>query len=276
MDGGGIICVSGNYVQAREAAVPAADEGFLYGMGLFETIRVVGGRPRLLDRHLARLFNSAGELGMNIPFGPSEIAGMVCRTAEANRLLSGGLRLTLTAGGPLAGPNIVIQARSLTYREGQYKNGVRAGFASFRRNESSPLVKHKTLNYYENILARREARAAGWEEALFLNTSGNLAEGSVSNIFLVDGEKVVTPSLQCGLLPGITRQQVIEICAAMQVPVEERTVCPGELAGAGECFITNSLMGVMPVIRAGETVIGNGTPGRVTGMLMAELEKRQV
>ncbi len=273
MGSGGTVCINGKYLRAGEAAVNVRDRGVLYGMGLFETIRVSGGRPRLVDRHLGRLFSSAGELGLEVPYGQGDIYEMIRRTAAENGMDRGALRLTLTAGGEDCAPSIFIQSRTSPYREEHYRRGLRAGFASLRRNEKSPLVRHKTLNYYENMLARREAAEAGWGEAIFLNTAGNLAEGAVSNLFLVNRGKVITPGLENGLLPGITRWRVMEACAILKVPVEERTIIPDELIRAGECFVTNSLMGVMPVVRVGDAAIGGGRPGEITLAVGEALEK---
>lgn len=270
---GDVVCLNGMFVAAREAFIPVGDGGVLYGMGLFETIRVAGGRPRMVERHLSRLLSSSAELGLEVPFGPAEISEMIIRTAVENGMDKGALRLTLTAGGAGHGPSLFIQARTSPYSENIYREGIRAGFSAFRRNEKSLLVRHKTLNYYENILARQEAGAAGWDEALFLNTSGNLAEGAVSNLFLVDRGRVVTPDPESGLLPGIARSRVIEACASMRIPVEERAVLPADLLNAGECFITNSLMGVMPVVRIGDAAIGNGRPGEITLAVMGVLER---
>lgn len=270
---GEIVCLNGRYVQGSEATIPVSDEGVLYGMGIFETIRIFESSPRVLDRHLSRLFDSAEKLGIDVPWQYDEIANMVERTATVNDMSEGGLRLTLTAGGFVSGPNIFIQTRQAPYREEHYRNGMSAGFVPFRRNETSPLVNHKTINYYENVLARRKAAAAGWGEALFINTSGNLAEGSVSNVFLVKGGKVITPGEQCGILPGITRQRVIDICKTMQVPFQVRPVTPSEITCAHECFVTNSLMGAMPLVRIGDLTVGNGLPGEITRMIMAELGK---
>lgn len=273
MNSGSMICLNGEFIPAGEAAVSAVDQGVLYGAGLFETIRVAGKKPLLMDRHLGRLFASAGELGLEIPFSQDQIGDMACRTAEKNGLDSGGLRLTLTAGGAFSKPALFITARTLRYCHDHYRNGMRAEFATIKRNQYSPLTRHKTLNYYENILARREALAAGWDEAIFLNTSGHLVEGTVSNIFLVHRGKVVTPNPESGLLPGITRQRVIEVCSFIQVPVEERIVAPSELFRAEECFITNSLMGVMPLVGVGGKGIGGEKPGKVTLRIMETLNK---
>jgi len=196
-----IVCYNGEYLGSEQGSVPISDRGVLYGFGLFETIRVSGGRPRVLDRHTSRLFFSAGELGINVPFGAQEIQEMVCLTAQKNGMDQGGLRLTLTGGGT-GSPCLFIQARPLSYEQDRYHKGLSAAFSRIRRNEGSALVRYKTLNYYENIMARGEVAALGRDEALFLNNSGNLAEGAISNIFLVAGGKVKTPHPRCGLLPA--------------------------------------------------------------------------
>lgn len=274
MEIGKIVCLNNRYIPAGEAAVPADDQGLLYGMGIFETIRVSGGLPRLVGPHLSRLLESAGELGLEVPFSPGAMEEMLYRTAQKNSMTEGGLRLTLTAGGGQCRPSLLVQAREQAYREEMYRCGIKAGFAPFVRNERSPLVRHKTLNYYENIMARRLAASSGWGEALFLNCSGDLAEGSVSNVFLVREGRVITPKTGSGLLPGITRRRVIDLCGSLNIPLEERVVRPGELYGAVECFVTNSLMGVMPLTRLESTPIGNGSPGEITRLLISELESQ--
>lgn len=273
MDTINIVCLNGEYLAAGEAAVPVGDEGLLYGMGLFETIRLYGGSPRLADLHLSRLADSAGRLGLGIPFKLSEIEEMLYRTAEKNGIEEGGLRLTLTAGSAQCRPSLLVQARVQAYGEEMYRDGIRVGFAPFSRNEKSPLVRHKTLNYFENIMARRLASASGWGEALFLNSAGKLAEGSVSNIFLVNRGRVIAPDGNSGLLPGITRRRVINVCVTLEIPLEERVVDPEELYRADECFVTNSLMGVMPVIALESSAVGDGKPGKVTRLLSSEMEK---
>jgi len=122
-------------------------------------------------------------------------------------------------------------------------------------------------------MARRLAASSGWGEALFLNCSGNLAEGSVSNVFLVRDGRVITPESGSGLLPGITRRRVIDACASLKIPLEERVVGPGRLYGAGEIFLTNSLMGVMPLTRLENTPVGNGVPGEITRLVAQEMER---
>lgn len=266
-----ICCLNGDYIPAEKTAVPAADQGLLFGRGIFETVRVSGGVVRLAGRHLSRLLESAGELGLEVPFSIGELDEMLVGTAEKNSLSEGGLRLTLTAGGDRCRPVLLVQARGQAYSQEMYQCGIKIGLARWPRNERSPLVRHKTLNYWENIMARRQASSSGWGEAIFLNCSGSLAEGSVSNLFLVSRGAVITPHADSGLLPGITRRRVLELCVSLGIPLEERVVGPEELYRAEEVFITNSLMGIMPVAGLDNSPVSNGIPGEIT-RLLAEKE----
>ncbi|MFZ5643380.1 MAG: aminotransferase class IV [Bacillota bacterium] len=274
MDSGSIICLNGKYLAAGEAAVSACDGAVLYGMGLFETIKLTGGKPARTDLHLSRLMNSARALGLKVPFSAEKINEMLYGTAEKNNIKAGALRLTLTAGGDAAAPSVIINVRQQVYSKEKYARGIRAGFTKFRRNETSPLVRHKNLNYYENIIAKRQAASCGWDEALFLNQQGFIAEGSVSNIFIVGGGNVITPDVNSGLLPGITRRRIIDICFSMGISLEERPVRPEELFSSDECFVTNSLMGVMPLAAVDDRAIGSGLPGEITTALFRELENQ--
>ena len=134
-------------------------------------------------------------------------------------------------------------------RAARYARGFRMDFSAVRRNETSPLTGHKTLNYGDCILEHRAAAAAGMDERIFLNMRGKLAEGTVSNLFLVSGGRIYTPALSCGLLPGVLRSYLLE-----RYRVEEGEIDPRELENFDECFVTNSLMGVMPVQQLGERV----------------------
>ncbi|MDQ0286873.1 aminodeoxychorismate lyase [Desulfofundulus luciae] len=261
-----VICINGQFLPASRAQIPALDQGFLYGYGLFETILVRGGQPVLLEAHLKRLEKGCTALGMALPLLLNELGSLVHQTIKLNNTVDGALRLTLSAGmapGEAAG-NLVVSTRPLPYSTLDYQKGLRAGWSSFRRNEQSPLVKFKTLNYLENVLAKKEARESGWDEALFLNTAGYVAEGAVSNIFLVKNGQVITPSLDQGLLPGIMRQVVLETCRRLGIAAQERPVSPHELLDADECFLTNSLMMVMPLVKIYDSPIGSGQPGVVT------------
>lgn len=269
-----VVSINGRLLPENQGALPVLDRGLLYGYGLFETMAVFAGQAFLMDAHLARLYSSASRLGLEVPYKPGELTAMISKVAEANMVQEGYLRVTLTAGsqppGPLLPGTVIIQARGgIPYTGEQYNRGLAAGFSSVRRNETSPLTGLKTLNYLDNLLAREDAGKKGWGEGLLLNTRGCLAEGTASNVFLVSGGRLITPDPASGILPGITRQVVIQLALDSGLEVAERPVNPVELEGAGEAFLTNSLMGVMPLTMVSGKPVGRGVPGPVTAMLAA-------
>lgn len=273
-----VICINGHFVPVHCAQISPLDQGFLYGYGLFETVLVCGGRPVLLEAHLKRLEAGCKTLGIALPLPLAEVSRLVHQTIKPNLTTDGALRLTLSAGtDPERSPgNLFIFTRPLSYGPQDYQRGFVAGWSSFRRNEHSPLVKLKTLNYLENLLAKREAQQRGWNEALFLNSAGYVAEGTLSNVFIVRGDRVITPSRDQGLLPGVLRQTVIETCLELGIPVDERPVTPEELIDADECFLTNSLMTVMPLVKINDRPIGNGQPGAITGQIWTAINKSKL
>ncbi|WP_066634042.1 aminotransferase class IV [Desulfolucanica intricata] len=269
------VCVNGNLVPGERAVLPALDRGFLYGWGLFETFLVKNGEAEFLEEHLERLKSSAPRLGLTLP--DQELIKYGIREVIAeNSLAKGSLRLTVSAGVEAAGkPTMLITVKKgSVYRQEHYSRGFKAGFLSTPRNESSPLVYVKSLNYLENILGRQEALARGWNEGLFLNTRGFLTEGTVSNVFLVTkANELVTPEIRAGLLPGIMRAKVLEKAGAAGCRCIERAVKPEELFSARECFLTNSLMVVMPLVEIEGRPVGNGRPGEITRKLMRKINQ---
>lgn len=275
-----IVCVNGNFLDSDQPAINPLDQGLLYGFGLFETILVKEGCPSLVQHHFNRLFSCAEKIGLTIPFLISELLWLVEQTIKKNNINTGSIRLTLTAGDDKSAtstaPTLIIFGRQpLAYTHDHYKHGLTAGFADTRRNEYSPLVRLKTINYLENLLAKRYAQTRGWDEALFFNTSGNLAEGSTSNIFLVKNGMVITPNLEQGLLPGIIRRIIIEECIALGIPAEERIISEKEVWEADECFLTNSLMGVMPLVKINGNKIGNGRPGMISRTMYERITSKK-
>lgn len=252
------------------AGVPVGDRGFWHGFGLFETVRVAGGWPCFLDRHLGRLFGSAPVLDLPMPWSPAELRFLAVEAVRRNAVREGVLRLAVTAGAgpafdpPGPEPGLVVTAQEgLPYHGSLAEAGFRAVVSRWRRDASSPLSGVKSLNYLPSVLARREARAAGAHEALVLNQAGKLAEGAAANIFFYAGGCLHTPSLSCGVLPGITRALVMEL-ARQLVPVEEGAYSLDDLLGAEEAFLTSSLLGVMPLVAVGGRPLGAGRPGSLT------------
>ena len=219
------------------------DEGFLFGLGIFETIAVEEGRPLLLDRHLQRMEKAAQffNLGTLLERGVTkERINEFFAKQKAEDIRHGAIKIILSK------ENLIFQMRGNPYTEEDFLRGFVADISKVRRNETSPMAYHKTLNYGDCILEKRAATAAGIQERIFMNTKGQLCEGTVSNIFFVRKNKIYTPQLLCGLLPGILREYVIETS-----DVEETVIYPEELMYYDECFVTNSLMGIMPVRQIG-------------------------
>lgn len=276
-----IVYLNGSFVARAEALVSVYDHGFLYGYGLFETMRAYNGRIFRLERHIGRLLEAASALKMDIGLTAVGLEEACRATLAANGLKEARLRLTVSRGeaGPFPGvgkkPTVVITASSYTPPPTQkYESGFRAALAAYPRLSQPPLYRRKTTSYLANILARLDAEAAGLDEAIFLNERGHLSEGSASNIFLVrPSGGLATPPLGSGLLPGVTRRAVLELADAMRIANAEGQVRIADLEHFSEAFLTNSTMEIMPLVSVrdneGKTItIGSGKPGPITCRLM--------
>jgi branched-chain amino acid aminotransferase len=270
-----MVYLNGSLVPREDARIMALDYGFLYGYGLFETMRAYGGKVFRLEQHLERLTGSAEKLGIKVD--KSVLKDAVVDTIKANGLSDARIRLTVSVGeGSMVpdpascdSPTVLVVAGG--YRplpEEVYEKGFRAIVSSVRRKSQSPISAMKSLNYLESMLARREARAAGVDEAICLNEKGMLAEASMSNVFLVAGGILKTPAIECGVLPGITRQAVLELAGKLKIPILEDDITLDELIKAEETFLTNSVIEIMPLTGVDGKLIGMGEPGQVTQRLM--------
>lgn len=273
-----IVYLNGSLMPLTEARISPFDHGFLYGYGLFETMRAYGGRVFRLERHLARLMRSAEFLGLASKLATFDLEKAVMETIGANGLSDARIRLTVSAGegeitpdpATLKEPTVLIMAQSYTpYLMERYEKGFKVVVSTIRLNSQSPLSRIKSANYLNNILARREAKEAGADEALILNERGFLAEGSTSNIFLVIRGLLITPSEESGILPGITREAILELAPSLGIKAREREVTQEHLIKADEAFLTNSLIEVMPITEVNGKPIGSGKPGELTKRLMA-------
>jgi branched-subunit amino acid aminotransferase/4-amino-4-deoxychorismate lyase len=256
------VYLDGAYLPAEQARIAAGDAGLLYGRGLFETFRARRHSVYRLDRHYERL--SAGARNLDIPLALtlSELQNVVRELSERCELDDARLRLTLTAGSEGGRPSLFVQARPASdYPEELYRRGLTALIASARRNETSPLSGIKTLNCLDNVLAREEARRSGADEALLLNTRGLLAEGSATNVFLVRAGALLTPPVEDGALPGVTRGVVLELASGAGLVSRETSLTLEELREADEALLTNAILGVAPLVRVGRQPIGDGQPG---------------
>ncbi|MGN0485258.1 MAG: aminotransferase class IV [Lachnospiraceae bacterium] len=228
-----------------------ADDGFFFGLGAFETIALEHGVPVFLDAHLKRLEHTANFL--RISFSKKELKEKIdaCLATLKNNNLRFALKITLSQ------ENMLVTVRDNPYTAVDYRRGFYTYLSNVRRNETSPLVSHKTLNYGDNILEKHHAHNIGYDEPLFLNMKGNLAEGATTNVFLVKNGQIFTPSFSSGLLPGIMRDWVMS-----QIPVREK-ILPGKvIEHCDEIFLTNSLLGVMPVSKFGHRKLPSQKIGR--------------
>jgi branched-chain amino acid aminotransferase len=272
-----IIYLNGKLIPHRQATISITDYGFLYGYGLFETMRAYNGEVFRLEDHLKRLSASAKILGL--PVKAKELKSAVAATIRANRLASARVRLAVSAGeGKMnadpttcKSPTVLILAQKYTpYPQSVYEKGLRAVVSSMRRNTASTLARLKSASYLESILARQEARRAGAEEAICLNDKGFLAEAGMSNIFIVTGGLLRTPGRDSGILEGITRKIVLELASQLGISSREEDIRPAELFKAEEAFLTNSLIEVMPLTEVDGRKIGSGKRGAITeGLLKA-------
>ena len=272
-----IVYLNGSLLPVSQARLSPSDYGFLYGYGLFETMRAYSGRIFRVEKHLARLSRSAKLLGIDLRSDIPDLEKALYNTLQANNLSNARIRLTLSGGEgePVPdllpqNPTVIIVARRYTpYPPQVYQQGFKAIVSRIRRNTQSPASVIKSLNYLDNLLARRETKLAGADEAILLNERGFLAEGSMSNIFLVSDNTLLTPSEDSGILPGITREVILELAPSMDMKTIERKITLKELLQADEAFFTNSLIEIMPLTQVDEQNIGLGRAGAVTQRLIA-------
>jgi branched-chain amino acid aminotransferase len=275
------IFLNDRFVTEQDAKISVFDHGFLYGDGVYETIRSYGTRIFMRDHHLARLHRSANAIGLSIPIAQSEWPHLLHEAMDRNQLgnehTDAYLRITVSRGAGEIGldpalcpiPTVVIMAKPLQPPAAElYQHGVTLVIAQTRRNLPSALSPQiKATNFLNNILAKREAIAARAFDALFLNWEGHLTECTVSNVFFTSQGRLFTPSIECGLLDGITRAILLQMAEELKIPVHEGQFTPKELLQADECFLTNTSMEVMPVVSVNGQTIGKGIPGALTNQL---------
>lgn len=275
-----IVYFNGVFVPAADAKVSLFDGGFLHGAGLFETMRAEHGRVFRLDQHLERIRQSASRLLTPVSDGALPDAHTFGELLERNQMESARIRLTVTAG-PLRGEGddqpgltIVATASSLSgYPAELYGQGVSVVVCSYRTSATDPTAGHKTTSYLPRLLGLREAQQARCTEAIWFTTSKHLAEGCISNVFIVQDGVIKTPPLDTPVLPGIARGVILEIARDCSLPAEETPLGIDDLLDAQEVFLTNSMMQVMPVIRVEKRDIGGARVGEVARRLLSEYRK---
>jgi len=272
-----LVYLDGHFVPREQALVSVFDHGFLYGDGIYETLRAYGGNLFLLKKHLARLKRSAKAISLKLPLTLEEIGEALNESLNVNKLQEAYVRLHISRGPGEIGldpalcvaPTMVIVARPFhDYPAKQYELGVKVVFVKTRRHyplSLDPAIK--STNFLNNILAKSESIKAGAYEGIMLNWKGFVAEGTISNIFMVKKGVLLTPHVDTGILEGVTRDLVLRLAKKLHLPAQEALIRPQGLVSADECFITNTTMEIMPVTRVDGTRIGIGRPGPVTALL---------
>jgi len=215
------------------------DEGYMFGLGAFETIAVENGIPILLDKHLDRLNTTLKFLRID----KTVKSDYVKKEISSNDINRGVMKVMVSQS------NVISVFRENPYKEDDYSRGFRLKYSNILRNDTSPFTYHKTLNYGECILEKRNSIIKGYDDSVFVNKKNEICEGSSSNIFFVKEGKIKTPKCSCGLLPGVIRDYLLK-----NYDVEESTIVIDEVALYDECFVTNSVLGIMPVQLLGDTV----------------------
>ena len=266
-------------VDEADAKVSVFDHGLLYGDGVFEGIRVYGGRVFLHQQHIDRLFESAKAIRLVIPMTPVNLIAAVEATVKANNIHDGYVRLVVTRGAGSLGldirktsnPQIIIIADTISlYPPETYTKGMNLVTASTIRNHPGALSSRiKSLNYLNNILARIEGTDAGMVEALMLNHKGEVAECTGDNIFIVKHRVLMTPGVDAGILEGSTRNAVMELAVEGGYEVREASLTRHDLYVADEMFLTGTAAEVVAVVSLDGRKIGSGEPGPVTQDLLA-------
>ncbi len=273
------IWIDGQLFDKDDAKISVFDHGLLYGDGVFEGIRVYNGAIFECEAHLRRLYDSAKCIRLEIPLTPAQFRAAIEQTLAANNLKDCYIRAVVTRGRGDLGidprkcpkPTVFIITGGITvYPAEMYEKGIPVITASFIRNHPNALCPRiKSLNYLNNILAKIEANDAGVSEAIMLNHDGNVAECTADNIFIVRDGQVQTPTTTDGILEGVTRRVILELCARLSIPAVEQTMQRHDLYVADECFLTGTGAEVIPVTQIDRRPIAGGQVGPITRKIIA-------
>src|SRR4029077_8168144 len=274
------IYIDGNFYPEAEAKISVFDHGLLYGDGVFEGIRFYQGRVFRLEEHIARLWDSAKGIALEIPMSAMELTAATLETIRQNDLHDGYIRLLVTRGAGSLGlspdscrrPSIVIIAATIAlYPEALYEKGLNMVTCATRRTAPAALSPRiKSLNYLNNILAKIEAQQAGAAEGVMLNEQGYVAECTGDNLFVVKSGVISTPPINAGILGGITRAVVFELAKKSDIPIKEDDLTRYDILVADECFLTGTAAEVIAAVQLDRRPIGDGHPGPTTLKLVEE------
>jgi branched-chain amino acid aminotransferase len=272
----GVVNFNGVITPIGEGRISVLDHGFLFGDNVYETLRTYSRKPFLLTRHFERLQRSARTIFLDLPWDLDTTRNEVLKTLRAaNFSGESRIRITITRGagdmgldpGPCTSPNAIVFATPLKELSSEvYENGVEIIVSSLQR--SRQLGEAKTGNLLRSVLASRETRVAGAFEAITLTSDGKVSDGITSNIYLVQGRRLLTPSIDAGILEGITRAVVLDLARRIGLEVVEGLFDMGEVARSDELFLTSSTREIVPIVRVAGKTVGNGRPGPVTLRLL--------
>lgn len=283
------VFLNGKLLPIEQATIRVEDAGFQHAVGLFETMAAFNGKVFRLNRHLARLADSARQLGLAMNIDVNALASAVNATIAHNKIDRARIRLTITAGPiSLLKPQIdpplptllIVPSEPTVYAPAYFTDGITVLIAPPTANPFDSLAGHKTLSYWGRLRTLRQAAALGAGEAIFLNITNHLASGAVSNLFLVKDGELLTPvargeepegALPAPVLPGITREAVIECAQKMDIEIRREMLTVEDLLDADEVFLTNSSWQVLPVSKVEKKTIGEGGAGTITTQLREAL-----
>ena len=274
-----IVSINKKLLDESEAKISIFDRGFLFGDSIYEVTATYKKKPFLLNQHLDRLWNSAKVLSMPLQFSRSDLCEEIAKGVDYLDLDRIYIRLIITRGeGPIglnpalaSKQNLIIIFRELPPTPPEwYEEGVHMAIVDVMRNPKEAIDPNlKSGNYLNNVLAMREAQEKGAVDAIMLNRQGQVTEGTTSNIWMVKGEKIITPPLQAGLLSGITRATLLAIGRRQGFAISEANFSADTLRKADEAFFTSSTKELVPVTKIDGNLVGNGLPGPLTQRLHA-------
>jgi len=275
----GVVSVNGVITSLADARVPAMDHGFLFGDSIYEVVRTKGGRPVAFAQHLERLRQSATATYLQLPWTDAEIGARIRDAVVASKFPECYVRLVISRGvGPMtllpdacAHPSMLVFVMPLVLQtKDEFERGIGVAVPSRLRNDRRALAPAaKTGNYLNNVLSLVEAKRAGGDDAVMLNTAGEVTEATTANVFWAKNGAIRTPSLDCGILAGITRTLLIWSMRQEGIEVEEGGFPPDDFRSCDEAFLTGTIRGVSPVVRIDGKKIGDGRPGPLTRRVAA-------
>jgi len=267
------VFLNGKLIDADQAHISVFDAALQHGVGVFEVLRSYGGNIFRLADHIARLRDSEATLGLASAIEADEAGQAIKQLLSANELSDARVRLTVTGGSVRVGIHVGAQAKQnilITAGAAQpppaevYTDGVGVLLSDYRLSDKDPIARHKTVSYLPRLVALRAAQQARLVDAIWFTTDGYLAGGSVSNVFLIKDDCLLTPSLDLPTVPGIARKVVIELAEELQIPVREEKFSLEDTLSADEMFLTNTVVEVLPVVTIERHVIGSGRVGPLT------------